>query len=250
MAFVYRHIRLDTNQPFYIGIGKDERYYFRATKKSQRNIHWKRIVAKTDYRVEILMDDITYDEAKEKEIEFIKLYGRINLSNGPLCNMTDGGEGNLGYVATEETRKKLSNSISEWTKNRVRSEKEIESLSQRMKAFQNDPYFIRKKNEGLRNSEKLKAYYISRRGVPGVKHTKETKLKMSLARIGKKVAKEFVDKRSKKITQKTLSGEFIKIWDSARQIQRELGLSQGNISRCCNGEYKKANGYKWEYYKQ
>lgn len=250
MAFVYRHIRLDTNQPFYIGIGKDERYYFRATKKSQRNIHWKRIVAKTDYRVEILMDDITYDEAKAKEIEFIKLYGRINLSNGPLCNMTDGGEGNVGYIPTEETRKKLSNSIKEWNKNRVRSEKEIKSLSQRMKLYQNDPDFIRKKNEGLRNSKKLKAFNASRKGLPGIKHTEETKLKMSLARIGKKVAKEFVDKRSKKITQKTLSGEFIKIWDSAKQIQRELGLSQGNISRCCNGEYKKANGYKWEYYKQ
>lgn len=250
MAFVYRHIRLDTNQPFYIGIGKDERYYFRATKKSQRNIHWKRIVDKTDYRVEILMDDITYDEAKEKEIEFIKLYGRINLSNGPLCNMTDGGEGNLGYIVTEETRKKLSNSIKEWHKNRVKSEKEIESFRKTVKALQNDPDFIRKRNEGVRNSEKLKAYYASRRGLPGVKHTEESKLKMSLARIGKKVAKEFVDKRSKKITQKTLSGEFIKIWDSARQIQRELGLSQGNISRCCNGEYKKASGYKWEYYKQ
>jgi hypothetical protein len=250
MAFVYRHIRLDTNQPFYIGIGKDERYYFRATKKSQRNIHWKRIVDKTDYRVEILMDDITYDEAKEKEIEFIKLYGRINLSNGPLCNMTDGGEGNLGYIVTEETRKKLSNSIKEWHKNRVKGEKEIESFRKTVKALQNDPDFIRKRNEGVRNSEKLKAYYASRRGLPGVKHTEESKLKMSLARIGKKVANEFVDKRSKKITQKTLSGEFIKIWDSARQIQRELGLSQGNISRCCNGEYKKANGYKWEYYKQ
>lgn len=24
MAYVYRHIRLDKNEPFYIGIGKDE----------------------------------------------------------------------------------------------------------------------------------------------------------------------------------------------------------------------------------
>ena len=132
----------------------------------------------------------------------------------------------------------------------IKGEKEIESFRKTVKALQNDPDFIRKRNEGVRNSEKLKAYYASRRGLPGVKHTEESKLKMSLARIGKKVAKEFVDKRSKKITQKTLSGEFIRIWDSAKQIQRELGLSQGNISRCCNGEYKKAYGYKWEYYKQ
>tara|TARA_R110001632_G_scaffold37072_1_gene93788 strand:+ start:431 stop:739 length:309 start_codon:yes stop_codon:yes gene_type:complete len=29
----------------------------------------------------------------DKEIEFINLYGRIDLKNGTLCNMTKGGEG-------------------------------------------------------------------------------------------------------------------------------------------------------------
>jgi len=62
MAYVYRHIRLDTNQPFYIGIGSDNTYY-RANKKSQRNIHWKRVVAKTDYEVEIMLDDLTWEQA-------------------------------------------------------------------------------------------------------------------------------------------------------------------------------------------
>ena len=41
MAYVYRHIRLDTNQPFYIGIGSDKNY-FRANQKtsSKRNSYW------------------------------------------------------------------------------------------------------------------------------------------------------------------------------------------------------------------
>lgn len=107
MAYVYRHIRLDKNEPFYIGIGSDERYY-RSTAKTHRNKIWKGIVSRTEYRVEILIDDITFDEAKEKEKEFISLYGRINLNTGTLCNLTDGGDGTVGQVYSKEHRQKIS----------------------------------------------------------------------------------------------------------------------------------------------
>ena len=110
MAYVYRHIRLDNNEPFYIGIGSDDKYY-RANKKSQRNIYWKRIVSKTDYEVEIVLEDLTWEQACEKEKEFIVLYGRKDLKNGCLVNMTEGGDGTLGVIVSSETRKKLSNSI-------------------------------------------------------------------------------------------------------------------------------------------
>ena len=73
MAYVYRHIRIDKNEPFYIGIGSDMTYK-RAREKSRRSNLWNKIIAKSDYHVEILLDDITFDEAKLKEIEFIKLY--------------------------------------------------------------------------------------------------------------------------------------------------------------------------------
>ena len=45
MAYLYRHIRLDKNEPFYIGIGGDDKgYYERAYHKiSHRNKHWKNI---------------------------------------------------------------------------------------------------------------------------------------------------------------------------------------------------------------
>jgi len=106
MAYLYRHIRLDKNEPFYIGIGSDiDGKYSRAHNK-MRSIHWKRIVSKTDYEVEIMLDDLTWEEACKKEKEFIKLYGRKDLKEGTLVNMTDGGDGHIN--PTEETRKKLS----------------------------------------------------------------------------------------------------------------------------------------------
>jgi hypothetical protein len=93
MAYLYRHIRLDINQPFYIGIGSDLGY--RAKDNKKRNKIWKDIVAKTNYEIEILFDNITWKEACKKEIEFIQLYGRICNKSGCLANLSSGGEGYL-----------------------------------------------------------------------------------------------------------------------------------------------------------
>lgn len=87
---VYRHIRLDKNVPFYIGIGKD---ISRPYNKKDRSKFWKSIISKTEYIVEILFDNLIKEQAVEKELEFIKLYGRVDLKTGSLCNMTNGGEG-------------------------------------------------------------------------------------------------------------------------------------------------------------
>jgi hypothetical protein len=107
MAYVYRHIRLDKNEVFYVGIGSDK-YYSRAYTKCGRNKLWKNIVDKTEYSVEILFEDLDWELACKKEIEFIKLYGRKDLKNGTLTNLTDGGQGSLGTKRTDEHKKILS----------------------------------------------------------------------------------------------------------------------------------------------
>lgn len=102
MACVYRHIRLDKNEPFYIGIGNSK---YRATKKEKRNDIWQNIVNKTPYRVDILFEDITWEEACEKEKEFIALYGR-KKDGGTLANITFGGEGVLGLSQSDEAKER------------------------------------------------------------------------------------------------------------------------------------------------
>ena len=42
MAYVYRHIRLDKNQPFYIGVGKNDNDLKRAFSKCNRNSYWRK----------------------------------------------------------------------------------------------------------------------------------------------------------------------------------------------------------------
>jgi len=112
MAYLYRHIRSDKNEPFYIGVGGLEEFdsYKRAYSHSARSNFWINISKKTSFEVEIILDDLSIEEAFVKEIEFIKLYGRKNLRTGPLVNLTDGGEGSPGVIHSKETRDKMSKS--------------------------------------------------------------------------------------------------------------------------------------------
>lgn len=107
--YVYRHIRLDVNLPFYIGIGKKPEFArafeFKPNKRSE---WWCKIYDKTAIDVEILFSDLTKEQAIDKEIEFIKLYGRQDLKSGCLVNMTDGGDGATNYIKSLELRKRLS----------------------------------------------------------------------------------------------------------------------------------------------
>lgn len=183
MAYVYRHIRLDTNKPFYIGIGSDE-LYERADSNKSRNKHWTHVINKVQYRIEIILDDLTWEEACKKEQEFILLYGRKDLGTGILVNMTNGGEGltNPG----EELRQHMSNLKkgrpawnkglsgfihSEETKQKMRCKRPNTSL--KLKGRKQSEDVVR--NRALKNTGKLRS--------------DETKMKISQSLLGKSKTK-------------------------------------------------------------
>lgn len=101
---LYKHIRKSDGIIFYIGIGSINRAY----NKIYRNEFWKRTVNKHDYDVEIIADNLTWEEACKLEIMFISFYGRRDKSNGQLVNMTDGGDGVKGRIVGKKTRKSIS----------------------------------------------------------------------------------------------------------------------------------------------
>lgn len=174
MAYVYRHIRLDKNEPFYIGIGSDKTYK-RAYSKRSRNIIWKSIINRSDFNVEILIDDLTWEEACEKEKEFISLYGRIDNKTGTLANLTNGGDGSLGLIQGEEARKKKS----------IASKGRIVSNETRLKISQSKTGKKRHYDVNKKVSEGLKKYYETNKPWSyGKEMPQKTKLKISIAKTG------------------------------------------------------------------
>lgn len=193
MPYLYRHIRLDKNEIFYIGIGSDlNGKYIRAYKKTQRNNYWKNVVNQTEYLVEIMLDDISWEEACEKEKEFIKLYGRKNLGNGTLVNQTDGGEGNLGLTYSDEVKKKmgaanLGKILSEEHKNKIaagnrgKTYKKRKPCSEEYRKMMSEA--LKGKNKGKKRSPE--AIINISNSQKGKKHSEETKLKISNSTKGK-----------------------------------------------------------------
>ena len=59
--------------------------------------------------------------------------------------------------------------------------------------------------------------------------------------------KKISENHKKRVAQYSVDGDIIKIYNSTVSAAYENGFSQGNISRCCNGKLKTANGYVWRF---
>jgi len=173
MGVVYQHRRNDTNEIFYVGIGRNNK---RPHSKSDRNIIWKNIVNKHGYTVEILHENIPYEECKEIERELISIHGRKDLGNGTLCNLTDGGEGILGLVHTDETKIKMRESKIGKT-----SSEETKRKISELNTGEKHPFF------GKTHSDETKRKIGE--ALKGKKHSEETKRKITESKIGRKYKK-------------------------------------------------------------
>lgn len=189
---VYRHRRNDNFEVFYIGIGKTDK---RAYSEFSRNPFWKNIVAKTGYKVEIIARPNSWEDCCELEQLLISEYGRADLGNGNLVNLTNGGEGVVGNVVSEEGRKKMSiafkgRKLSEETKIKIGKSQLGRTASEETKA----KLSLAKKGKTLSEEHKeklrLSKQNISDDTKARMKAAKqniseETKAKMSLAKKGK-----------------------------------------------------------------
>ena len=63
------------------------------------------------------------------------------------------------------------------------------------------------------------------------------------ARMAKGVAKAL----SKPVGQYTTEGELVKVWQSTREVERQLGFAQSCISEAARGKQRTAYGYVWKY---
>ena len=228
MPYVYRHIRLDKNEPFYIGIGSDMTNK-RANERARRSELWKKIVAKSEYEIEILMDDITFEEAKSKEIEFIKLYGRIDLGNGTLANLTDGGDGAINRIFTPEHRRKLSLSQigkekSEKIKDKLRKYRigKFNSPEARLK--------ISKANKGRINTPELMELLRNRKG----------KKNPAFGITGAKC------KNFKGFIQVFKNGVYLGQYEGIRDCAESLGVTATKVSAVLNGRRNHTGGYTFK----
>ena len=248
MGYVYRHVRLDKNEVFYIGIGLKDDNYKRANDKHKRSDFWNKIISKSEYKVDIMFEDDDVDVIKEKEKELIKLYGRIDLGLGTLCNLTDGGDGALNSFHTDDWKRAASDRMKgENNPNygkfgelnsffgRSHTEETKEKLRAKLSG-ENAPYYGRRHRES--SKEKIsKANKGSNNGnfkgygelnpFFGKKHSDELKAKWSEKRKGKAPSPP-------KLVLNLETGIF---YMSSAEAHRQLSFpfSEGHLNRMLAG---------------
>jgi hypothetical protein len=110
--YVYTWFRPDTGEPFYVGVGVDDRAWHLSLR---RNSHTRAVVQKFGFeniRIEIQSVE-SWADGLALEMELIASIGRRDLGKGPLTNQTDGGQGATGRPVSERTRKGVSNANSQ-----------------------------------------------------------------------------------------------------------------------------------------
>ena len=113
-AYVYKDPRPTKNlQPVYVGKGQGRRAYQHWEKQVKGNKGFGNFLALLRREglapiIEIVKDGLDEAEAFYEEIRLIAVHGRRDLKTGPLFNLTDGGEGMVGAVRTEEWRANIS----------------------------------------------------------------------------------------------------------------------------------------------
>jgi hypothetical protein len=123
--YVYGEYEFDY-EPFYVGKGKGKRAWdFNRRKYGKNFLLLGKIKKIKSPIVSLIKENLQEVDAFIEEINLISSIGRVSKIEGPLCNMTDGGDGVSGLLVSEETRKKISDAgkgrvISEETKKKIK----------------------------------------------------------------------------------------------------------------------------------
>ena len=124
MFYTYLHIKKDTGQPFYAGVGTGRRKTETAGKK--RSAWWHKTAEKHGWYADIVQAYDTAAEALEGEIALIAFFGRQDLGTGSLVNQTAGGDGVKEW--SSELRARLSAASKKRWQDPLWRERQIELL--------------------------------------------------------------------------------------------------------------------------
>lgn len=186
-------------EPFYIGKGRE--YRIHAHLQESRLKHESHTPkARKIKKLKLLKYDLKrfviklnkFDNEMDclnNEIYLISLIGRKDLNNGPLVNLTDGGDGSLNV--SDETKNKLRNYRLNKTYEEIYGENKAKELKEQISIRQKGKDGCRsgykhseetKKKLSIASSKQLKGKDNNRYGIP---LSDEIKEKMSKSRIGK-----------------------------------------------------------------
>lgn len=221
-----------------------KKYVGLTTNLKRRQCRWKNLSEKyagnaiNNARKKYGIDSFDFEilkECKDEELNKWEMYyiKELNTKVPYGYNLTDGGEGMNGYTLSEETKRKIGKANKgerNYNYGKHLSEKIRNKISESLKGT----IFTEERKKKISESKKGE-----KNGMYGKHHTEEWK-----KQHGKKVK----GKTSKPVLQiDKNTNETIAIFSSIKEVNKQLGYSNGHISQCCKGKRKTCGGYIWKY---
>lgn len=213
---MYGYIYLTTNKlngKQYIGQHKSKKWDNNYKGSGQHLKSAFKKYGKDNFECHIISTADSLEELNEMEMVYIDLY--CTMFTG--YNLNEGGDGNKGYEHTEESKKKMAESLK----------------------GENNPCYGKHFSEETR---KKMAESHNGHIVP-----EETKKKIAERLKGYFTSEEARKKTSIPVVRLTKEGEFVSEYFGTREAERQTGIAQQNITACCKGRLKSAGGFKWMY---
>ncbi len=229
--YIYLHIKKTDGTPFYIGKGKCGTNRFNSS--HGRNKFWHNIVNKYGYDVIIIENNLEPIISCEREQYWINRIGRRDLGNGPLVNMTDGGEGANGRIVAFEHRKFgeknhfYGKTHNEDTKNKIKISNKKRVWSEESKNKLSNSQKGKIITQEIRDKISIKVKGVNN-GMYGKKHNEDTKNKLRESSKNRITGTGY-------ILLDTQTGIF---YDSILKASIALCIKESSLSSMIAGRYR------------
>lgn len=248
MGYIYKITNVKNNK-IYIGQTIKERpsdrysqhRYLASHSEQEKSISYLHRAMNSDgldnFKFEVI-EEIDNSLLNEREQYWIK---NLNCKVPNGYNMTDGGEGTIGFSRpqTLQERLKRQKSNKQFYLNNLEAR---EKISERTKQLWKDDEYRKKVTDNVKktyaeNSELRQRFCGENNPMYGKHHTEEALQKIKAAAAKKKIKIAQLDKD-------TL--EIIKIYDGVKDAEKDLNVSHGWISKAARQD-KVAYGYRWKF---
>ena len=215
------------NNKRYVGITcQKPQYRWGKNGKYEHNIYMTNAIKKYGWgniEHKILYENLTKEEAEQKEIELIKQYKSNTRENG--YNIENGGHHN-GKMSEETKVKILKHLIGRKVSDETKKKMSLAQIGK--KCSEETRRKLSESHKGKKLNFNLTDEQIKTRNQRCVENSK---------------------KQAKKIAQYDLDNNLIKIWNSSREIERIKKYNHSNIIQCCKNRYGylSAYGFYWRY---
>jgi hypothetical protein len=227
--YVYEWFIKDTNEVFYVGKGKGNRY--KETKS--RNKFFLDMYKTHSCDVRKVFDGLTEKEAFAKEVELIAYYRKNTTFR--LTNQTDGGEGSSGW-RPDNTFKKKQSVIhkQQW------QDDEFRQRMMQIRSDENGPY----KSKEFRNKI---ASLVSGKDNPNYAHYWTQEMKDHLSKVRKQNGKSAGTNNVK--ATKIICLENGEVFDLIKYAMEKYNVKcEGSFTVALKNRYKTAAGLHWMIY--